>query len=210
MQLYTLAEKEIIEAYKNGQSMNSIAKIFNTHATTIKRLLEKNEVELRHDTKKIGQVYVKGGEKLIEWAKAQGRLVTRNELAKVIGKRKLSPSYFIKYPELGKYIKPYDQNELSEYFQKLYNWLNKNKIPYKPNDRTKLKVAVDALLLEEYEGIALQISEKSKYISKKRHKETMDLKIKRAKEAGIKIIFLDKTYFEDLNKLKVLLNDLKN
>ena len=44
-------EDKIVDAYKNGQSMNSIAKEFNTYATTIKRILEKHNIQLRHDTR---------------------------------------------------------------------------------------------------------------------------------------------------------------
>ena len=57
-----------------------------------------------------GEPYVQNGEKLIEWAKAQGRLVTKAELAEVIGTKRLSPSYFIKYPELSKYVVIHIQN----------------------------------------------------------------------------------------------------
>ena len=161
----------IIEAYKNGESMNSIARAFGTHATSVKRILEKHNIELRHDGKQGGMLYVKDGEKLIEWAKSQGRLVTKAELATVIGRKKLSPSYFIKYPELGQYVATQGQKELEKYYTKLYNWLNENHIPYKPNDRTKLGVSIDALLLEEYTGLAIQIIEKPNCISKKAYEE---------------------------------------
>ena len=117
---YSSEEEKIVNAYKNGQSMNSIAKEFSTYATTIRRILERHNVKLRHDFVKKGELYVKDGDKLIEWAKAQGRLVTKTELAKVIGKKRLSPSYFLKYPELGQYVEIDMQNELSEYYKKLY------------------------------------------------------------------------------------------
>ena len=55
----------IIEAYNNGESMNSIARALGTYATSVKRILEKHDVELRHDDKKEGSLYVKDGEKLI-------------------------------------------------------------------------------------------------------------------------------------------------
>ena len=42
-----LNETEIITAYNNGDSMNSIARKYDTYATTINRILEKNNVELR-------------------------------------------------------------------------------------------------------------------------------------------------------------------
>ena len=88
----------IIDAYNNGESMNAIARAFGTYPTTVKRVLEKNNVELRHDAATKGTVFVKDGEKLIEWAKAQGRPVTKAELAAVIGRKRLSPSYFLKIP----------------------------------------------------------------------------------------------------------------
>ena len=186
-----LKENEIIQAYKDGESLNSIAKRFHTYATSIKRILNRNNVELRHDVKREGTLYVKDGEKLIEWAKAQGRLVTREELARIVGTKRLSPSYFVKYPELGEYVKLDNQIELQEYYNKLGK-------------------SVDALLLEDYSNIAICIAEKSRCISKNRYNERKELKIKRAKEAGVTIIFLNKEHFENLDELKKLLNDLKN
>ena len=91
-------EAKIIDAYNSGQSMNAIAKEFHTYPTSIRRILKRHNVKLRHDTRKKGELYVKDGEKLIEWAKAQGRLVTKDELAEVVGRKILSPSYFLKYP----------------------------------------------------------------------------------------------------------------
>lgn len=199
----------IIKAYEDGQSLNAIARTFGTYATTIKRILERNNVELRHDGRKEGEFYVEDGEKLIEWAESQGRLVTKAELAHIVGKKRLSPSYFLKYPELGRYIEISAQNELQTYYEMLYKWLQENNIPYKPNDRTKLGVSVDALLLGEYSNIAICISEKPKCVSKNKHKASVKLKTKRAKEAGVTIIFLDKTHFENLDEIKDLLNSLK-
>ncbi|MDE6946267.1 MAG: hypothetical protein K2P14_03670 [Anaeroplasmataceae bacterium] len=201
--------ERLIKAYKEGQSMNSIANAFGTYPTTVKRILEKHGVELRHDTRKEGELYVKDGEKLIEWAKAQGRLVTKAELANILGKKRLSPSYFIKYPELGQYVKTYEQKELQDYNQKLYNWLKENNITYKPNDRAKLGVSVDVLLLEEYEGLALQILEKPRCVSKKKHNDCMEEKYTRAKAKDIHIVFLTKEHFENLDYLKIILNDFK-
>lgn len=200
----------IIKAYEDGQSMNSIAKAFGTYATTVRRILEKNHIKLRHDTKEKGALYVKDGEKLIEWAKAQGRLVTKTELAKVIGRKRLSPSYFIKYPELGQYVALYEQRDLDYYVEKLYNWLKENNIPYKPNDKTKLKLSVSVLLLGEYSNIAIQLAEKPKYMSIKKHKEIMSSKLNRAKELGVTMIFLNKEHFEDLNNVKSFLDNIKN
>ena len=199
----------IIEAYNNGESMNSIARAFGTYATSVKRILEKHDVELRHDDKKEGSLYVKDGEKLIEWAKAQGRLVTKTELAAVVGRKKLSPSYFIKYPELGQYVTTREQKELQEYSQKLYSWLKENNISYKPNDRTKLGVSVTALLLGEYSSLAIEIFIKPTYISKKKHEENMKLRMSRAKEVDMTVIFLSEEHFADLDSIKGLLDGLK-
>lgn len=199
----------IIDAYKNGQSLNSIARAFGTYATTVKRVLEKNSVELRHDAVTKGAIIVQDGEKLIEWAKSQGRPVTKSELAKVLGKKRLTPSYFVKYPELGKYVVRREQKDIEKYTEKLYQWLNDNHIQYKPNDRTKLKVSVDALLLGEYSGLAIQIQEKPTCISTKKFEERIKLKMRRAKEADIVIVFLNKEHFEDLDDIKGLLDSLK-
>lgn len=199
----------IIDAYKNGQSLNAIARAFGTYATTVKRVLEKNGVELRHDAITKGAIIVQDGEKLIEWAKSQGRPVTKSELAKVLGKKRLTPSYFIKYPELGKYVVHREQKDIEKYTEKLYQWLNDNHIQYKPNDRTKLKVSVDALLLGEYSGLAIQIQEKPTCISTKEFEERIKLKMRRAKEADIVIVFLNKEHFEDLDSIKGLLDSLK-
>lgn len=199
----------IIDAYKNGQSLNAIARAFGTYATTVKRVLEKNNIELRHDAVTKGAIIVQDGEKLIEWAKSQGRPVTKSELAKVLGKKRLTPSYFIKYPELGRYVVRREQKDLEKYTEKLYQWLNDNHIQYKPNDRTKLKVSVDALLLGEYSGLAIQIQEKPTCISTKKFEERIKLKMRRAKEADIVIVFLNKEHFEDLDGIKGLLDSLK-
>ena len=199
----------IIDAYKNGQSLNAIARAFGTYATTVKRVLEKNGVELRHDAITKGAIIVQDGEKLIEWAKSQGRPVTKSELAKVLGKKRLTPSYFVKYPELGKYVVRREQKDIEKYTEKLYQWLNDNHIQYKPNDRTKLKVSVDALLLGEYSGLAIQIQEKPTCISTKEFEERIKLKMRRAKEADIVIVFLNKEHFEDLDSIKGLLDSLK-
>lgn len=200
-----VSKEAVIRAYKEGQSMNSIAKMVGTYTSTVKRILEKHGVELRHDAKKEGSLYVKDGEKLIEWAKTQGRPVTRAELAAVIGRKRLSPSYFLKYPELGQYVIGDEQREFKEYYDKLYKWLQENDIPYKPNDRTKLKVSVDALLLGDYTGIALQIVERPKCVSTKIHEGIMIQKLDRARDAGLTLICLNKEDFADLDKLKHLL-----
>lgn len=149
---------------------------------------------------------MKNGEKLIDWAKEQGRLVTKSELAAVIGKKKLSPSYFIKYPELGRYVKLDVQVELQEYYNKLYNWLKENNINYKPKDRTKINMSLDALLLDEYSNIALCIAKKPKTISMKNYKTNIEKKIEKTKEVGITLIFIKN--FEDFDTLKDLLDSL--
>lgn len=202
--------ERLIEAYKDGQSLNSIAKAFGTYPTTVKRILEKNNVELRHDFIKKGEFTVKDGEKLIEWAKAQGRLVTKSELARVLGTTRLSPSYFIKYPELGQYVVSKKQKDIQKYIQKLYDWLKENKIQYKPNDRTKLKVSVDALLLGEYKGLAIQTQIRPMYVDTKKYENSIKLKMRRAKEAGIVIVFLNEEHFDDLDSIKGLLDSLKS
>lgn len=182
----------IIEAYEKGQSINGIAKTFGTYPTSIRRILEKNKVKLRHDSRKKGELYVQDGEKLLEWAKSQKRLVTSSELAKVIGKKKLSSSYFIKYPELGKYVKIRTQKSLENYADILYTWLKENNILYKPNDRSALEgVSVSVLLLGEYSNIAIQISEKTTYVSEKKYKESIKLKLNKAKKNRYKNIIFE-------------------
>lgn len=200
-----LDSEGLIKAYNEGKSLNIIAKEFHTYPTSVKRVLEREGVNLRHDAKKAGEFYVQDGEKLIEWAKLQGRLVTRTELAKAIGKKRLSPSYFERYPELNKYIKIYGRKELQDYQQKLYNWLQENNIPYKPNDKTKLGMIVSALLLEDYVNTILQIDIKPKYVSEQIYRERMLKRKSKAEEQGIKILFLPKVLFNDLDVLKDLL-----
>ena len=194
--------ERLIIVYTSGLSMNAIAKAFGTYPTTIKRILERNGIELRHDVRKKGNLCVPNGDRLIEWAKAQGRLVTREELAEIAGTKRLSPSYFEKYPELGKYVITHEQNELQEYSQKLYAWLQENDIPYKPNDRTKLKVSVTALLLGKYSNIVLQIAIKPKCLSMKKYSENMIEKKNRAHEKDMTILFLHEEDFENLDTLK--------
>ena len=188
--------------------MNAIAKAYGTYATTVKRVLEQNEVELRHDIKREGTLYVQDGEKLIEWAKAQGRLVTKAELAAVAGTKRLSPSYFEKYPELGNYVKTNSQKEIDLYINQLYAWLQENNIPYKPKDRKKLKVSVDALLLGDYTGIAIQTAIKPYNVSKQQYDDNMVKKAERANENGIFLVFLDKDHFKNLDETKPLLDKL--
>lgn len=203
-------EQEIIRAYADdNKSMNAIAREFHTYPTTIKRILEKHDVELRHDAAIKGAVVVRDGEKLIEWAKAQDRLVTKTELAQVLGKKKLSPSYFIKYPELGKYISRRSQKDIQGYTKLLYQWLDKNNISYKPNDRTQLQVSVDALLLGDYTGLAIQIQEKAKCVSSRNYEKRMKTILHRANDAGIRVIFLNKEHFGDLDSIKPLLDRFK-
>ena len=202
--------QKIIDEYNKGLSMNEIARNHNTYPTSVRRILEQNGVELRHDAVRKGSLIVQDGEKLIEWAKSQGRLVSRKELAKVLGKKRLSPSYFIKYPELGQYVITHEQKDVLEYSEKLYKWLKENNISYKPNDRTKLGLSVNALLLEEYTGLAIDIFIKPVYVSKRKHEEDTKTKMRKAKENDITIIFLNKEHFKNLDEIKGLLDSLKH
>lgn len=202
--------QKMIDEYSKGLSMNEIARNHNTYPTSVRRILEQNGVELRHDAVRKGSLIVQDGEKLIEWAKSQGRLVSRKELAKVLGKKRLSPSYFIKYPELGQYVITHEQKDVLEYSEKLYKWLKENNIPYKPNDRTKLGLSVNALLLGEYTGIAIDIFIKPVYVSKRKHEEDTKSKMSKARENDITIIFLNEEHFKNLNEIKGLLDSLKH
>lgn len=203
--------QEMIEAYKNGKSLNAIAHSFGTYPTTIKRILERNNVELRHDAPVKGShVVLNDGEKLIEWAKAQGRLVTRRELAKVAGKTRLSSSYFQKYPELGRYIVSYDQQDIKKYIEQLFAWLQKNNISYAPSDRSALGgIPVQAKLLGEYEGIVIVVDIKAHTLSNIQYKEMINKRLKKAKEKGVALLFLRKEHFKDLDCVKDLLDGLK-
>lgn len=203
------AEK-LINEYTNGMSLNAIARKYGTYPTSIKRILVNHNIEIRDDTIKKGTVLVNDGDKLIKWAKAQDRLVTRAELAEVLGKTRISNSYFIQYPELGKYVKPYKQDCISSYIYKLYDWLKANDIPYLPNSRVKLGGApVHATLLNEYNGILIHIAIKPKTMSKANFTTSMDNKKKRAEKNGCRIIFLLESDFKDLDYLKKLLEKKK-
>lgn len=200
---------EIIKAYEEGLSINAVARKFDTYPTTVKRILDRFGVEIKSEGVTKGMLYVKDGEKLIEWAKAQGRLVTKAELAAVIGKTKLSPSYFIKYPELGRYVASDERKEFDEYYKKLYSWLDEHGIAYKRNDKTKLKVTVDVLLLGKYSNIAMEITERPRTVSTKVHRARMNKKMYNASEAGVRLIGLTKEHFEkDLDGLKDVLDKL--
>lgn len=201
----------IIEAYQNGESLNSIARAFGTYPTTVRRILERNEIELRHDTMEKGShSLLNDGEKLIEWAKAQGRLVTRKELAGVLGKTRLSPGYFQKYPELGQYINSYEQKDIEKFSSQLFDWLRDNDIPYIPNDRSALEgIPVQAKLLEDYDGMVISIDIKPSAVSAKRYNEMVKRRIRKANEKDITILFLKEGHFEDLDCIKGLLEGLK-
>ncbi|MBQ2350563.1 MAG: hypothetical protein II393_04865 [Cytophagales bacterium] len=201
--------KEIIRAYQDGQSLHSIARAFGTYPTTVKRILIRNNIELR-STSTRGELLVNDGEKLIEWAKAQGRLVSKAELAKVAGTKRLSPSYFIKYPELGQYVKSYEQKELLKYTEQLFKWLKDNNILYKPNDKTALEgISVQALLLGEYEGMIIVLDIKPYSMSQKRYNEIIRRRLVKANEKGLIVLFLKEEHFEDLDSIKELLDSLK-
>lgn len=203
-------EIKIVKAYIDGQSINAIAKEHYTYATSIKRILEKHHVTLRHDIATKGSLCVKDGEKLIKWAKTQGRPVTKAELARVLGKTRLSPSYFIKYPELGRYIKTREQKDLRMYSEKLYNYLKDNNILYKPNDKKVLGKSVTALLLGEYEGLAIQINIRPKYVSKAKYERMMEEKLQQGYKKKVFIVFLEKEQLEEIDTLKLLLDDIKS
>lgn len=205
----SIDHKAVVDAYESGESMVSIARMFGTYTTSISRILSQEHITTRNNTREKGKYYVQDGDKLLEWAKSQGRLVTQAELAAVIGKKRLSPSYFLKYPELGQYVKNEVQTEFQIYYDKLYDWLQKNNIPYKPGDRTKLRLSIDALLLGEYSNLMIHIAEKPYYTSKKKHEESMMLRANRAKELGMTIIFLSKEHFDDLDEIKGLLDSLR-
>lgn len=201
--------KEIIRAYRDGQSLNSIARAFGTYPTTVKRILIRNNIELRNTSTR-GAFLVNDGERLIEWAKAQGRLVSKSELAKVAGTKRLSPSYFIKYPELGQYVKSYEQKELLKYTEQLFKWLKDNDILYKPNDKTALEgISVQALLLGEYEGMIIVLDIKPYSMSQKRYNEIIRRRLVKANEKGLIVLFLKEEHFEDLDSIRELLDSLK-
>ena len=201
----------IIEAYENGQSLNSIARAFGTYPTTIKRILERNDIELRHDIDRKGSHNkLNDGDKLIEWAKTQDRLVTRKELAEILGKTRLSPGYFQKYPELGQYVASYEQKDITKFTTQLFNWLQKNEISYSPNDRSALEgIPVQAKLLEKYDGILIVIDIKSSAISNARYKEMIRRRLKKANEKGLIMLFLKEEHFDYLDSIKGLLDSLK-
>lgn len=203
--------KAIIEKYNAGASLYQLAKEYKSYPMTICRILEKNHITLRHDTMETGEHTAKNGEKLIEWAKAQGRLVTKSELAKVLGRTRLPHSYFTKYPELGNYVQAHGEKAWKTYINQLFDWLKKNNIPYKPNDKKLLNGwSVQALLLEEYANIAIQIDIKPQYMSIPRYKHTIEGKIKKAHEKGVTIILLNEKHFENLDQIKKLLDEAKH
>lgn len=205
MRKTTLTEADmpaIIEEYINGATLCGVARKYHTYPTTVKRLLQKNNIEIRDGTVRKGDVLVTDGDKLLEWAKAQDRLVTKAELAKLIGKTRLSHSYFVKYPELGQYIKPCEQQEISLYAQQLYKWLRTNRISYKPNDRRALEgTPVHAALLGKYKNTLIHIAIKPNTMSRKNFTMSMESKQERARKKGFDLIFLT---VRDFPNLKVL------
>lgn len=204
-------ESKIIAEYEKGKSMTAIAKEYGTHATTVMRLLQKHRIKLRHDATRKGVLSVDKGDQLIEWAKAQGRPVTQQELAELIGRTRLSPSYFIKYPELGKYMKSRKRKELADHEQVLYNWLEKNHIPYKAKDRKTLNgTTVDALLLGDYSGTVLHLFIKPKYVSEKNFEERISAVIQKTTAKRIRLILLNEDQIKHLDGLKDVLNTMKS
>ena len=170
-----MEECKIIEAYKAGKSMTAIAKEASTYTTSIRRILIRNNVELRHDGKKKGELYVEDGEKLIEWAKAQGRLVTRTELATVIGKSKLSPSYFEKYPELGKYVKGRINIQLQKYTEQVAEKI------------LSINNTLEPLIEENNSTFAIRV-EHYHYATKKKEEATEFYHIDKDATEGVRII----------------------
>ena len=118
---------KLAEEYLNGKSFHELAREYGTYPTTIRRWLTDVGTVLRHDRSEKDTPYVQNGEKLIEWAKAQGRLVTKQELAAYLGKARLSPSYFIKYCIHARYILNYSSahrqmhSKLNNFQQSLYS-----------------------------------------------------------------------------------------
>ena len=203
-------ESKIIAEYKEGKSMTALAKEYGTHATTIMRMLQKHHVELRHDATRKGVLSVDKGYELIEWAKAQGRPVTQRELAEVIGRTRLSPSYFVKYPELGKYVRSRDRKVLEDYEQILYGWLEKNHIPYKAKDRKTLNgTTVDALLLGAYSNTILHLFIKPKFVSEKLFNQRISIIMQKTTAKKIRLILLNEDQLKHLDGLKEVLNTIK-
>lgn len=200
--------EEIINSYNSGESMNSIANRLSIHTINIQRLLVKNGIPLRHDARKKGSFIDLDGRRLLEWAKAQGRLVSKRELADYIGKTRLNPKYFEEYPELGQYVKGHERSEFREYYIQLYTWLQDHNISYKTNDKTLLNAKVDVMLLGEYENVIIVITERAKSMCTRLYNERLDRLIDRIEIANIgrdnkiRMISLKKSDFEEgLKKL---------
>ena len=173
----------IIEEYVNGMTMSSVARKYHTYPTTIRRLLKQHNIEVRDNVIRKGDVLLTDGDKLLEWAKAQGRLVTK--------------------AELGQIVRPYEQKELAPYIHQLYDWLKSNRVSYKPNDKHTLEgVAVHATLLGKYKNILVHIAIKPITVSRKNFITSMESKRKRAKEKDVEIIFLTARDFPDLKVLR--------
>jgi transposase-like protein len=203
-------KSKIIEEYIKGKSMTAIAKEYGTHATTVMRILQKHHIELRHDATRKGVLSVNKGDELIEWAKAQGRPVTQKELAQLIGRTRLSHSYFIKYPELGKYVKSRERKALEDYEQTLYKWLEENDIPFKAKDRKTLNgTTIDALLLGSYSNTVLHLFIKPKFVSKKLFEKRIATVVQKTTAKRIRLILLNEDQIEHLDRLKEVLDTIK-
>lgn len=198
----------IITEYQKGESLNTLAKKYHTYPTSITRILEKHKIELRHDALPKDSHYkiIQDGKKLLTWVKNQNRLVTKKELAEVIGIKRLPNSYFQIYPELGQYVASYHRSDISEYTQKLFDWLKKNNISYKPNDRTILSgTPVHALLLEKYNNTVIILDIRSYNVSKSIHHQIIEKKLEKIKEKKLKAIVLQEKHFENLDCIKEIL-----
>lgn len=148
------------------------------------------------------------GENLLKWVKSQGRLVSKQELAEYLGRTKINPKYFEKYPELGQYVKGYERGVFQEYYAQLYAWLQDHNILYKTNDKTLLNAKIDVVLLGEYENTIIVITERAKSVCTRLHLERLNRLAERIKivnasrDKKIHMISLTKADFDDgLKKL---------
>lgn len=202
--------KEILKLYGEGRSISYLGKKYNTHAMTISRILVNNRVPLRHDSRRYKTSRGVNVAEGIRWAKLQPGPVSRKALAEHLGLKTIPDSYYKEYPELYRCITPTMSQELQPYANKLFLWLKDNHIPFKPYDRTKLKNGkIDALLLDEYSNIGLQIAVKPYVISKKEFETSIKHKRERAEKAGVILIFLTEEHFKNLKELRLVLHRLK-
>ena len=187
---YDLNEEKIINDYKNGSTMYSIAKEMKVTPGAIRNRLIKNGIELRESKVKRKDYASNEIKQMLKWLKSQDRLVTREELAKAIGRNRVPVHYFDDCPELTHYLKPRQQSDIAECTEKLYKWLNEHEIKFKANDRTKIGINLHAVLLDEYDNIALHLDIKPNAQSKNSFKQSLQEKIDASEKAGVKLILL--------------------